>query len=315
MKIMLRLFLVFCLFGSVFVHAKEVVAPTQFIAFGDAPYGEQGEKKFPALIEKINQTGVEFSVHIGDIKNGRTVCSDEHFKKIYNWFATFKTAIVYTPGDNEWTDCHRKNNGSYEPDERLRKLRQVFFRNPSRSLGMKPMILESQGQSQKHQAYVENAMWQKDDIIFVTIHMVGSYNNVDRNAKTTAEYVKRNAANIAWLQNAFAKAQKQNAKAVIVLTQANPWMLTSTGDFGVVGGFSEFMNALNKQTTDFKKPVLFVHGDTHTYRYDKKSVSPDFQKLKNFYRLEVFGDGDTVAVLVTMDLTESEPFVFKKIAP
>ena len=27
--------------------------------------------------------------------------------------------VIYTPGDNEWTDCHRVNNGGYNPLERL----------------------------------------------------------------------------------------------------------------------------------------------------------------------------------------------------
>ena len=287
----------------------------QFVGFGDTPYGEQGEKDFPKLIQNINKTDVDFAVHIGDIKNGRSLCTDEHFTKVYNEFETFKTALIYTPGDNEWTDCHRKSNGSFDPIERLQMLRKIFFKNPTQSLGQKPIALQSQINDKAHSLYRENAVWESHNMVFVTIHMIGSYNNVDRNPSATQEFLKRNAANIDWIQNAFALAKKHNAKSVVVFTQANPWMLASTGDYVVVGGFNEFMTEFNKLTTEFKNPVLFVHGDTHIYRHDKKTVSKDFQALKNFYRLEVPGDEDTGAVLITADFAKTEPFAFKKIAP
>lgn len=301
------------------VQAKETKSAVEFLAFGDTPYGEQGEKQLPKLIEKMNQTDADFAVHIGDIKNGRTVCSDEHFLKVYNWFQSLQLPLIYTPGDNEWTDCHRKNNGSYEPLERLSALRKLFFKTPNQSLGQKPIKLVTQSA----QGYVENSLWENNGVVFVTVHMVGSYNNIDRNSQTTQEYIKRNAANIQWLNKAFERAshplnqkeQSQSVRAVVVLTQANPWMQTSNGDYSVVGGFNEFMTTLAALTKEFKKPVLFVHGDTHMYRYNKKTVSPDFQKLDNFYRLEVPGDGDTEAVLVHVESANKTPFHFKKIKP
>ncbi len=296
------------------VLGKHKPATPAFIAFGDAPYGPQGEKEFPKLIQKINATPAAFAVHIGDIKNGRSPCSNEHFQKIHALFQTFSGALVYTPGDNEWTDCHRSSNGSYDPLERLRALRQVFFKTPGTSLGQKPIALQSQARGGAHQTFRENAIWDNHGAVFATVHMVGSYNNVERNAASTQEFLKRNAANLAWLRTAFAQAKQQDAKAVVVLTQANPWMESTTG-FVVVGGFLEFMSELNALTKDFKKPVLFVHGDTHTYRHDKKDVSPEFRDLANFYRLEVFGDEETGAVLVKMDFSKDAPFSYETIRP
>ena len=34
---------------------------------------------------------------------------------VFDLFARFKDPFVYTPGDNEWTDCHRTNNGAHWP--------------------------------------------------------------------------------------------------------------------------------------------------------------------------------------------------------
>jgi len=37
-------------------------------------------------------------------------CSDETFYQRKELFETFE-APFFVPGDNEWTDCHRQNNG------------------------------------------------------------------------------------------------------------------------------------------------------------------------------------------------------------
>lgn len=97
-----------------------------FAAIGDVPYGPHEE--FAALIDKINTQSLAFTIHVGDIKSGSTVCSDETFLSVRRLFDRFNRALVYTPGDNEWTDCHRLNNGRYDPLERLEKIRQLFLR-------------------------------------------------------------------------------------------------------------------------------------------------------------------------------------------
>ncbi|MEU6787396.1 hypothetical protein ABZ912_50105 [Nonomuraea angiospora] len=38
-------------------------------------------------------------------------------------FGTFDDPFVLTPGDNEWTDCHRTAAGGYAPTERLDAVR------------------------------------------------------------------------------------------------------------------------------------------------------------------------------------------------
>lgn len=55
--------------------------------------------------------------------------------------------LVYTPGDNEWTDCHRVNNGAYDPLDRLAAVRKTFFPRPGFTLGP-PMRVDSQAGTQ-----------------------------------------------------------------------------------------------------------------------------------------------------------------------
>ena len=77
------------------------------------------------------------TVHIGDTKNGSTRCDNSHYTKVLNWFNSFDTGLIYTPGDNEWTDCHRPSAGGFDPLERLATLRKRFF-VAGRSLGARP---------------------------------------------------------------------------------------------------------------------------------------------------------------------------------
>ena len=50
---------------------------------------------------------------------------------------------MITPGDNDWTDCDRASNGSFNSLERLDHERQVFF-GTSASLGTHPLQQEEQ---------------------------------------------------------------------------------------------------------------------------------------------------------------------------
>jgi hypothetical protein len=80
-------------------------------------------------------TDVALVDHLGDIKSGSSMCTDEYFSMIKSQFDRFRDPLVYTVGDNEWTDCHRANNGAYNPLERLDKIRQIFFPHPGLTLG------------------------------------------------------------------------------------------------------------------------------------------------------------------------------------
>ena len=100
---------------------------------GDIPYGTTKLAQFPANIAQINaDPDVSLVAHVGDIKNGSSLCTDDYFTTIRSDFDQFQKPLVYTPGDNEWTDCHQANNGGYLPTARLAKLRADFFPAPAR---------------------------------------------------------------------------------------------------------------------------------------------------------------------------------------
>ena len=87
-----------------------------FAVIGDIPYGDAQIANFPNVIAQINaDPSVEWVDHLGDIKDGSSVCSDEYFQMIKSDFDQFSDPLVYTVGDNEWTDCHRTEQRRLQP--------------------------------------------------------------------------------------------------------------------------------------------------------------------------------------------------------
>jgi hypothetical protein len=109
------------------------------------PYAKaKDQPKIPALIADMNRADIAFSIYDGDIKDGSSKCTDDVFDYATNMFGQFKKPVVYVPGDNEWTDCHRTNNGGYDNLERLAYLRKVMFADGG-VFGAEKMPVEHQG--------------------------------------------------------------------------------------------------------------------------------------------------------------------------
>lgn len=285
----------------------------EFAAIGDMPYGPR-EKAYPPyenLISLINQRKPAFTIHVGDIKSGGMPCTDEEFERQLGFFNRFESALVYTPGDNEWTDCHYPQP-AFEPIERLAKLRQMFFAT-SNTLGQHPFAVQRQSDTPGFETYRENVRFERAGILFVTLHVVGSNNNFEiRDLKAVAEFKARDAANIAWIRAAFERAKAMDARALVVALQADPFEAKSKWtDFPTNSGFTASIGeTLLPLAEAWGKPVLFIHGDSHRFVVDRPFKNEHDKPIPNIVRLEVFGAPDVHAVRVTVDTADPDLFSF-----
>ena len=194
--------------------------------------------RLEALIDTINARNPAFTIHLGDTKSGNAPCSDEILLKQRDFMNRFTGALIYTPGDNEWTDCHKA--GAFDPRERLGFIRQNYFPSPN-SLGKKPLKLIRQADLMPEFAsFVENARFSHGGIAFATAHVVGSNNGFETHDPAAAtEFFARNKANIAWLNAAFDAAVRDNAKGLVLALHANMFEF-DFNEFGKRAPFAPF---------------------------------------------------------------------------
>lgn len=160
-------------------ESGQAIGPIAFAVIGDGPYGVNKEAAYDRLIKTINNDpDVRFVIHVGDIKSGSAECTNERLQRRFEQLQQIKTALIYTPGDNEWTDCHRESSGSWHPLERLSFVRQLFFPNPGMTTGQNPRPVHTQADNPDFAKYVENALFVENDVVISTIHVVGSNNNL-----------------------------------------------------------------------------------------------------------------------------------------
>ncbi len=275
-----------------------------FIVFGDMPYTLPADYvRFENLIRDVNaQKSQVFNVHVGDIKASKTECTDESYRKIFAYFQQFEKPLVYTPGDNEWTDCNKYHNPPiWDEEERLTALRKLFF-NGKTSLGKNPMPLVSQAANPKFVTYVENNRWEHGNVGFATVHVVGSNNNFYPNhKKNNTEFYGRDTADRAWLDEVFDIATAKNQLGLVLFLHAD--MFNPDKDSKEANAFSDFKDKLAERVKAFKKPVLLVNGDSHVFIVDKPLYENEKLKkgLDNFTRLQVFGENNMHAVRVFID--------------
>ena len=274
----------------------------QFALIGDNPYGDDKVFKYEKLIEDINSSDVSWVIHLGDMKDGRSSCSDEKFLSLYELNSKFHMPFVLTPGDNDWFDCRRESAGSWGRMNRLNKLREIFFQEDH------PLEAETQSETSVYSEFVENALWVQEDILFATVHLVGVSG---REGGLDLHGYIQDAA-VEWLQTIFKRAREKNVRAVFVATQADifpysvepDWLKLECPSCNFIRKYYEpFYEALKQELSNFDNQVLLAVGDTHIFRVDKPLYDKN-QLVTNFTRVEVFGSEQVHWVKV--NLSESD---------
>jgi len=322
--------------------------------WGDLPYSAEQAAVIPNLLADMNSQDLAFTAHDGDLRqgSGSPNCANGNiYTNAALYFGSLHAPAIFTPGDNDWTDCDRKSLGADGRNslQELQNERAFFFSTPY-TLGQNQFLQEvqatplckgfgsanantdvtkTQTATYTDVPCVENRRWIVGRVVYATINIQGSCNNLCDDYPDTVENAARNAAGIQWMKDTFATAVEQNCVAVMFITQAdpgfnqdssqggplrNPATLAETD--GLPDGFQTFLLALRAEVISFKKPVAYVHGDSHYFRVDKPLLDGAGKRVTNFTRVETFGDhqptlGDVNWLKVNVDPASREVFSYE----
>ena len=309
-----------------------------FIAYGDLPYKDNDYSLYESLIKNINASEPSLIIHIGDAHNEDS-CSDKNIDRMRDYMNDFNAPVLYTPGDNDWTDCAKYSD--FDPIERLNYLRQTHY-SSSVTLGVQPLPVFDQNES----GYPENIRFTKDNIGFITLHVVGSYNNmITSDSEKMKEFSARNKANLIWLKESFKILD--NTDAIVVALHASmferrlslrkfaskikkdkklllsfkTYRIISVGviqklrsifkvlDYKFALPFRDIGESIQKNSSDFKKPVLLLHGDTHIHR----KYQPFKKDYPYLHAIETYGSPDIKAIEITIRPKSKDPFKIERV--
>jgi hypothetical protein len=302
-------------------------ADTTIAVYGDAPYFDktdptdhklQQSKEFaatPAFIDQVNaDPDVQMVAHVGDIHSGQETCREDYDRAIFGLWSSYEDPLVYTPGDNEWSDCSKLPGQApaTNPADNLALVRSIFFANPGYTLGQNASKVASQadvaarGNGDADEIdFVENVEFVKGGTLFMTANIPGGSNNdadpwapsvvkPDNPLEQQNERIQRTHADLDWLDRSFAIAQReQSIHQVVIFEQADMWDSADSANPSHLANYEPFVNSIADHTLALGKPVLLLNGDTHVYRSDNpltpgNALHPGYD-VPNFHRIVVQG--------------------------
>jgi len=255
---------------------EESTSRVKFTVIGDVPYTDEQREDLVSFIDAHNsKSKSEFLVHVGDIKAGKTPCDEDIYKDVSSILKEVSVPTFIILGDNEYNDCD-------DPDQGL-AFWNTYFLHLNKNWDFKHEIAYQENRT-------ENFSWSENGVLFIGINLVGSQ------VHDLEEWDTRLLDNAKWVEKLL-KEHKASTKAAIVFAHANI----------VEGGpkkFEPFTRSFRAAAKTYGMPLLFVHGDGHSWIKDKPWGE------KNILRVQV--DNGAKHVQVTVNTTLDDPFVFDR---
>ncbi|UDF02519.1 metallophosphoesterase [Asticcacaulis sp. AND118] len=302
-----------------------------FVVINDTPYDDTDRAMLAKAIPAVRDRNPPFILHVGDIQSGGEVCGppDDAFARLVSDLKPIP--LFYTPGDNEWTDCDRKDDPAtgrrFSELARLDILRKRFFAAPA--------VTDAKWRYVQQRDMPENARFDYGRFVFVTVNLTATNNARDSvmgdDVSAAARAAdQRDARNIDWLKAAFAHARQRGAAAVVIATQADmitemkpdarfkPCTDAVVDNKRLCDGFLSVRSALIADARAFGKPVFLIHGDTAPFTLTQGDLpgSGTTDKASNLWRLNTAGDagadtdkswGVRDVTAVSIDLRKAQP--------
>jgi hypothetical protein len=286
-----------------------VIAVVADIPYGTSITDTAQFEKLPAFIKALNSdTSLSAVLHLGDIHSGKEPCTQAYDQSILDAWKKLILPLVFTPGDNEWADCHKSKQygGAYnsslnaieyfitstvksttgtffsyfggDPIKNLDLVRSLFFADSTltKSIDIHSQATEYNTAFTPDAKYKENVWFMKSGVLVVTMNIPGGSNNdndIWYGAPTMTdaqktEITERSAANIRWLNSAFVKAKDKGAVGVLIQVQGDMWDIDGASGVSHLSEYKQFVDVIASNALTFGKPVLLFNGDSHKFRFD-----------------------------------------------
>lgn len=250
------------------VETEDVV----FYAMGDVPYSAEDDVLLPRQLAELPDDGA-FVVHVGDIKRGAVPCLSNVYEKVDHMLRQCQQPLFMILGDNEWNDC-------LIPAAAWELWKAHFMRFDQNWQHKFPVFRQLERE--------ENFAFTHQGVLFLGINLVGG------RVHDPAEWTLRHQQNTEWTKANFARCGK-SIRAAVIFGHANPQPI-----------HDDFFKALSAQARYFGKPVLYLHGDGHSWIHDKPFAA------KNIQRVQVDQGGKAPPLRVTVTSSPLEPFHFDR---
>jgi len=248
------------------------------VVLGDIPYSNKEKQMLQGpdgiLFKLVNKANPSIVMHLGDFKAGHISCTDmvlkEHKTLLHQ---VYPGKLIYTPGDNDWTDCDRSSlPDSFNELERLDFLIKLMYQTP-------PLLDKELTSITVQPAQIENKLWINERLAISTIHLVGTSNgrtHIDKSNPALAlkKVNLRDILNLAWLKKIAEKSAEYDA--LIIGFQADIYQQKilkrsscSPTTLKECDAFTDYRQAFKALAKRIDKPVLVTHGDTGDFCFEK----------------------------------------------
>jgi len=246
--------------------------PIIFSVMGDQPYGLSEVPIVQQFMADHNRySPSEFLVHLGDIKGQGEPCTSERFAITADLLKQLAVPVFVLPGDNEWTDCEN-------PDAAWGIWSALFFDFEKNFCG--PPAVERQSGRPENFAFVSKG------VLFIGINLVGGPGHPDENVQDQTLL-----DDAAWVSQQL-QEKFLHVRAAVILAQASP-------------DRAPFFEPCKTAVAAFGKPVLYLNGDTHSWKQDNPFALPNTMRV-------VVQNGSEQPLQVTVTMDAQNPFQLKR---
>jgi hypothetical protein len=245
--------------------------PVTFSVIGDVPYADSELAKLEQHVANHDlYSPSDFLVHLGDIFGETEVCFEARYVAVASIFEELAVPVYFVPGDNEWNDCLDPAQGWAWWTAHLMRLEEGFCGTPA---------TEYQAVRPENFAFVSKG------VLFIGINLVGG------SQISKAESRLRMQQDADWVGQQL-QQHGALARAAVVFSQAGPHSKRQA-----------FFDQFVPLAASFAKPVLFAHGDGHSWILDRPFSAQNVQRMQ-------VQRGTSPPVQVTATLDPQNPFVF-----